>query len=148
MYRAIKNQTLWTCLALLSVLVVIGCEKSAIDERKRAHAGEYAALGGDDQASVNHGMLREGMTTNAVRIAWGQPTVISTISTPNGPFVFWEYYRKKTVVEDPQVMVPRSPTPVPQSRVLPGTAPKSRVVEWLDRTAVFHDERLVNWEPK
>ena len=139
-----KNVNLWMYLSLLSVLAVIGCQKSNMAERKQ----DYAALSGEDKASVDRGKLREGMTTNAVLIAWGQPSIISTISTPKGPFVFWEYYRKKTVVQDPQVIVPGSPTPVPQSRVLPGAPPVSRVIEWLDRSAVFHDDRLVNWEPK
>ncbi len=143
MYR-FKNGSVWTFLSLLSVLAVIGCQKSNIAERKR----DYAALSGEDKDSVDRGKLREGMTTNVVLVAWGQPSIISTISTPNGPFVFWEYYRKKTVVQDPQVIVPRSPTPVPQSRVLPSAPPASRVIEWLDRTAVFHEDRLVNWEPK
>ncbi|HZR20752.1 MAG TPA: hypothetical protein VFE51_25955 [Verrucomicrobiae bacterium] len=143
-----KNRILSRALAILIVLVVVGCEKSQVAERKRAHPGEYAALSGEDKVSVDRGRLREGMTTNAVLMVWGKPTTISTISTPNGPFVLWEYYRKSMIIEDPQVMVPRSPTPVPRSRVLPGTPPSSRVVEWLDRTAAFHEERLVNWSPK
>ena len=142
------NGSLWTCLALLSVLVGSGCQRSQLAKRKRAAAGAYAALSAEDKASVDRGTLHEGMTTNAVLIAWGQPSIVSTISTPNGPFLFWEYYRQKTVVQEPQAIVSGAPTPVPQSRVLPNIPPTSRVVEWLARTAVFHDDRLVNWEPR
>jgi hypothetical protein len=98
---------------------------------------------------VDRGQLRQGMSTNAVLIAWGQPTIISTMSTPNGPFVIWEYYRKRAATNPAvrrEVMVPGSPTPVPISRVFPEAAPSFSppVVESLDRTAVFHKERLVS----
>ena len=146
--RGSKKQVVLAGLALVIALGFSGCQSSRASQRKREHASEYAALGGEDKASVDRGQLRVGMTTNAVVLAWGQPTTISTISTPNGPFVFWEYYRKRVVTQDPQVMVPRSPTPVPQSLAIPGASPRTKVFEYLDRSAVFHDEKLVNWEPR
>ena len=148
-----KKQILWPGLTMLSLVLLFGCESSGPAARRRTHAREYEALSEQQKASVVRGALSQGMTTNAVLIAWGQPTIISTVSTPNGPFVFWEYYRKRVAPElsvRREVIVPRSSTPVPESRVFPAAAnsPSPPVVEWLDRTAVFHDERLVNWSPK
>jgi hypothetical protein len=90
------------------------------------------------------------MSTNAVVIAWGQPSIISTTLTPNGPFVIWEYYRKKAATNPSvrrEVMVPWSSTPVPESQVFPEAARSisAAVAESLDRTAVFHKDRLAGW---
>ena len=140
----------FTCLTMLSLLLLVGCESSHIAARRQAHAADYAALTAEEKALVDRGELRQGMSTNAVLIAWGQPTIISTTPTPNGPFVIWEYYRKRAA-NDPsarrEVMVPWSSTPVPESQVFPYAAPSFSppVVESLDRTAVFHHERLVSW---
>ena len=148
-----KMQILWPCLTMLSLLLFVGCVSSHIAARRQAYAADYAALTAEEKALVDRGQLQQGMSTNAVLIAWGQPTTISTIPTPNGPFVIWEYYRKKTATIQPdrrEVMVQGSPTPVPISRVLPEatTSFSPPVVESLDRTAAFHKERLVNWSHK
>jgi hypothetical protein len=145
-----EKQILWPCLTILSLLFFVGCESSHIAARRQAYAADYAALTAKDKALVDRGQLRQGMSTNAVLIAWGQPTTISTIPTPNGPFVIWEYYRKRTATIQPdrrEVMVQGSPTPVPISRVFPEATPSFSppAVESLDRTAAFHKERLVSW---
>ena len=116
----------FTCLTMLSLLLLVGCERSHIAARRQANAADYAALTAEDKALVDRGELRQGMSTNAVLIAWGQPTIISTTPTPNGPFVIWEYYRKRAA-----------------AYAAPSFSPP--VVESLDRTAVFHHERLVSW---
>ncbi len=138
---------------MLGVLLLVGCESSHIAARRQAHAADYAALTAEEKALVDRGQLRQGMSTNAVLIAWGQPTIISATLTPNGPFITWEYYRKKAVTNPSargEIMVPGSPTPVPISQVFPEAAPSFSppVVESLDRTAVFHKERLVSWSRK
>jgi hypothetical protein len=149
--RMSKQQILWTCLTLLSPLLLIGCESAQIAARRQAQAADYAALTAEEKALVDRGKLRQGMSTNAVLIAWGQPSIVSTTPTPNGPFVTWEYYRKRAGTDPSvrrEVMVPWSSTPVPVSRVCPDAAPSPLtppVVELLDRTAIFHKERLVNW---
>jgi hypothetical protein len=148
-----KQQVLWPGVTVLGALILVGCASSKVAPRRQAYANEYTALSAEEKATVDRGALSEGMSTNAVLIAWGEPTTISTISTPNGPFVIWEYYRKKTITEQPvqrELIIPRSSTPVPESRVFPnaGVSHSTRVIESLDRTAVFHDERLVNWSPR
>src|ERR1035437_6678346 len=141
------------CLTMLSLLLLVGCESSNIAARRQAHVADYAALTAGDKALVDRGQLRQGMSTNAVLIAGGQPTFISTTLTPNGPFITWEYYRKKAVTSPPfrrEIMVPWSSTPVPESEVFPKAAPpfSTAVAESLDRTAVFHKDRLVGWSRK
>ena len=101
---------------------------------------------------MDKGELRQGMNTNAVLIAWGRPTNDGTISTPNGPFVVWEYYRRKPTTEDPfdREIWGQPPTPVPEGRVFPHVRRtiSMKDEERLVRTAVFHNDRLVNWTPK
>ena len=148
--RLSQKQNLWTCLTVLGLLLLVGCESSKIAARRQAHAVDYAALTAEEKALVDRGELRQGMSTNAALIAWGQPTIISTMPTPNGPFVIWEYYRKRVATSPSaprQVMVPWSSTPVPESRVFPEAAPSfsPALVESLGRSAVFHNERLVSW---
>jgi len=138
---------------MLGLLLLVGCESSNIAARRQAYATDYAALSAEEKALVDKGKLRQGMSTNEVLIAWGQPEIISTMDTPNGPFVIWEYYRKRTVTTPSvrrEVMVPGSSTPVAESRVFPNAAPSgsSSVVESLERTAAFQNDRLVNWSPK
>jgi hypothetical protein len=138
---------------MLSLLLLVGCAGSNIAARRQAHATDYAAMTAQEQASVDRGQLRQGMSTNAVLIAWGQPGLTSTMVTPNGPFVIWEYYRKRAVATPAarrEVMVPWSPTPVPENRLLLNAppAPSTASVEELERSAVFHNQRLVNWSPK
>jgi hypothetical protein len=142
---------LWACLMMLSPLLLIGCASAHIAARRQAHAADYAALTAEEKALVDRGELCQGMGTNAVLIAWGQPSIISTTLTPNGPFVTWEYYRKRAGTDlsvRREVMVPWSSTPVPASQVFPDAVSSPftpPVVESLARTAVFHNERLVNW---
>lgn len=148
--RISKQQVLWLGLTLL--LPLVGCERAHRAARRRAHPQDYAALSGEEKTAVDRGALRQGMNTNAVLIAWGAPTLVSTMSTPSGPYVIWEYYRKRVAGEQTvrrEVIVPWSPTPVPESRLYPTTPPPTPpVVEYLERTAVFHEDRLVNWSPK
>jgi hypothetical protein len=148
-----KSQILWACLTMLGLLLFVGCESSRIAARRQAYAADYAALTAEEKALVDRGELCHGMSTNAVLIAWGQPSIISTMLTPNGPFITWEYYRKRTVTDPSvqrEIMVPWSSTPVPISQVFPEAARyySSSVVESQDRTAVFHKERLVGWSRK
>ncbi len=144
---------LWKWPTVLSVLLLVGCASSNVAAWRQAHATDYAALSAADKAAVDKGKVREGMSTNAVLIAWGRPDIVSTMSTPNGPFVIWEYYRKRTITTPSprrEAMVPWSSTPVPDSRLFPNTAPtfSTSVVETLEHTAAFHNERLVNWSPR
>jgi hypothetical protein len=148
-----KKQMLRTCLTMHGLLLLVGCTSSNIAARRQALAADYAALTAKEKALVDRGELRQGMSTNAVLIAWGQPSIISTMLTPNGPFITWEYYRKRTVTDPSvqrEIMVPWSSTPVPISQVFPEAARyySSSVVESQDRTAVFHKERLVGWSRK
>ena len=145
-----KMQILWPCLTMLSLLLFVGCESSHIAARRQAYAADYATLTAEDKALVDRGELRQGMSTNAVLIAWGQP---STMPTPNGPYVIWEYYQKRAATNPlvrREVMVPWSSTPVPESQVFPEAAGSfsTSTVESLDRSAAFHKERLVGWSRK
>jgi len=146
-----NGQILWPGL-IICLLILSGCKSPSIADRRKMYSNEYVGLSDEEKALVDRGVLRKGMSTNAVLIIWGKPTIIGSISTPNGPFVTWEYYRKRSAPElatHTEAIVPWSSTPIPANQVLPGTPLNSSppVIEWLDRTAVFHGDRLVNWSP-
>ena len=102
----LKRQILCAGLAGLCLLAIVGCSSSNLEARRQAHPADYAALNPAEKASVDRGRLQPGMTTNAVLLAWGQPTIISSISTPNGPYIVWEYYRKTTLARREKSLFP------------------------------------------
>lgn len=64
--------------ALLLTLAAVGlcltsCE--TLETRISEHQGIYNSLSPRDQALVRQGQIRSGMSTNAVWLAWGSPSV-------------------------------------------------------------------------
>jgi hypothetical protein len=57
--------------ALFSLLFLSGC--TTVDTRIQERPGAYRALSASDQALVQQGKIREGMSQDAVYIAWGPP---------------------------------------------------------------------------
>jgi len=70
-----------------------GCATSSIEKRRAQRAEAYAALSPEARAQVDRGEIVEGMGTNAVFIAWGQPARIMTRSGNDGREIEWRYYR-------------------------------------------------------
>lgn len=71
MKRRIIQQALLACAVSFTVLLT-GCTtvETRIQERPQA----YAALSPNDKARVQQGKIREGMSQDAVYIAWGPPS--------------------------------------------------------------------------
>ncbi len=62
---------LWKVPTMLSLLLLVGCESSNIATQRKVHATDYAALSTPEKSLVDRGKLCQGMSTNAVLIAWG-----------------------------------------------------------------------------
>ncbi len=158
-----RTQLLIAVSGLFCITVLLGCQSSSsrLAERKEAHAAEYAALTPEERTSVDRGALREGMRPDAVVIAWGQPSIVST----NGEFIIWEYYTKRIVIAPPtqtQTWGPWSSPPVMDTQraqvrsyhttsatySAPPNRPPAGMRETLDGTAVFQHDRLLSWSPK
>ena len=73
--------------------LLCGCATSSIEKRRAQRPEAYAALSSDARAQVDRGEIAEGMDTNAVFIAWGRPTKITTRSGNDRREIEWWYYR-------------------------------------------------------
>jgi hypothetical protein len=77
---------------LLLFLLVSGCATSTVQTRSREQAAAYAALSPDMRAKVDRSEIAVGMPMDAVYIAWGKPTQISTAQASDGKnIVTWIY---------------------------------------------------------
>ncbi len=81
--------SLWLLLA--GLLLLTGCATSTLEGRKQERHPAYAALPPDQQAAVDSGQIKVGMSMDAVYIAWGKPSQILTGESSNGSTVTWLY---------------------------------------------------------
>ena len=83
----------FSILFLAAVVVLCGCASSTPQKRARERAASYAGMPPETKTMVDHGKIKTGMTTEAVYIAWGQPSEILNAQTPNGvTTTTWLYY--------------------------------------------------------
>jgi hypothetical protein len=73
--------------------LLCGCATSSIEQRRAQRAEAYAALSPEVRAQVDRGEVAQGMGMDAVFIAWGRPTKVTTRSGNDGREVEWWYYR-------------------------------------------------------
>lgn len=74
------------------ILLVNGCATSTIDSRRELYAEAYAALSPEHQELVDQGQVRVGMSEEAVRIAWGDPSRVLQGEDGMGPNETWQYH--------------------------------------------------------
>jgi hypothetical protein len=74
-------------MALLAVMMALGCATDTVARRKQEHLAAYSALPVSHQAAIDQGRLLHGMTTNAAYIAWGCPSEIVS----DGSITTWIY---------------------------------------------------------
>lgn len=84
------------CGWLLLALLAAGCASTPTDPRQIAkrrdeRSAAYAALTPEQQALVNQGQLRAGMSEDAVYIAWGKPAQVLRSGDASGETVTWLY---------------------------------------------------------
>ena len=63
----------------------------SIAKRRQQRSAAYAALPGDQQALVDQGQIRVGMSEDAVFIAWGAPAQVLRSGDQSGEAVTWLY---------------------------------------------------------
>lgn len=78
---------------LIVLLLALGCAtKSTIETRRTEKISAYQALTPDQQATVDAGQVRVGMSSDAVYIAWGKPSEVLESEDSSGHYVTWRYY--------------------------------------------------------
>lgn len=65
-----------TCLAVLAAFFFVQCS-STPQTRIEKNPQMAAKLSAKDRQLVSHGLIREGMTRDAVFLAWGRPDAVS-----------------------------------------------------------------------
>jgi len=93
MKRRILHQAL-ICSAILSALFLTSCSttQSRIEERPQVYQGMSAR----DQALVGQGRIREGMSQDAVYIAWGEPSQRAEGRNRGSSVETWIYFGTTT----------------------------------------------------
>ncbi len=76
-------------------LLLMGCASSGISARKAARVAAFQNFSSDVQRLIEHGQIAEGMDTNAVFVAWGQPSKV-TRSLGNELWVYESGWVQKT----------------------------------------------------
>jgi hypothetical protein len=96
---------LCACLSL-SLLLFSGC--SGVDVRKQEQSAAFGDLSASERDLVSRGQIEKGMSTNAVYIAWGKPSAVSSEPASNGPGTdqTWVYYADKPVITPAWVYMP------------------------------------------
>jgi hypothetical protein len=78
--------------ALAPTLFLASCTTvSGPDQRIAQNPDWYASLKQDDQLMIRQGRIREGMSKNAVFLAWGHPDSVTTGTDRGKPVETWTY---------------------------------------------------------
>lgn len=79
-------------ILILSLSVFLaGCATNHLEERKAEKAIAYEALAPEVKALVDQGTIKEGMTEDAVYVAWGEPSEVTHGETEAGRVTTWFY---------------------------------------------------------
>jgi hypothetical protein len=79
-------------VTVLGMLVASGCAtRSTIPSRIRERPEAYSALTPTMRAAVDAGQIMEGMSKDAVFMAWGHPSETVQVDGPGGPYEMWVY---------------------------------------------------------
>ncbi len=84
-----------TIAVAFNALLFGGC--ATVQSRISAHPEIYQSLSPQDQALVSQGRIREGMTQNAVWLAWGSPEQKMVGAARGRPVETWLYLGFGTV---------------------------------------------------
>ncbi len=89
--RMKRRKFFWalTIAVVFSALLFGGC--ATVQSRISAHPEIYQSLSPQDQALVSQGRIREGMTQNAVWLAWGSPEQKMVGAARGRPVETWLY---------------------------------------------------------
>lgn len=101
MIFSMKRQILFRALTFgiaASALILTGC--STTESRISEHPEIFQSLSPQEQALVTQGRIREGMSQNAVWLAWGAPEQKMAGSARGRPMETW-VYMEYTYASDP-----------------------------------------------
>lgn len=129
-------------LSYLAILLLCGC--STVQSRIRERHATFERLPPSQQSLVLRGEVREGMSRDAVYIAWGRPEEVSRGTQRGRSFEVWTYYMATQEVIPRYTYVPRV---VGRHRILDSIYNPQYITHWQPyRAAVFENGRIVSWQ--
>ena len=84
-------------LGLLAALLLVQCASSTPQTRIHRNPQLYANLSTRDRQLVNSGVIREGMTRDAVFLAWGRPDSVTAGTNRGRETENWTYVGQRPV---------------------------------------------------
>ena len=84
-------------LGLLAALLLVQCASSTPQTRIQRNPQLYANLSTRDRQLVNRGVIREGMTRDAVFLAWGRPDSVTAGTNRGRETESWTYVGQRPV---------------------------------------------------
>jgi outer membrane protein assembly factor BamE (lipoprotein component of BamABCDE complex) len=84
-------------LSLLTVLTLCQCATSTPQSRIERNPQIFSRLGAKDRELVTSGVIREGMTQDAVFLAWGSPDRVSAGRSRGKDIESWYYVSERPV---------------------------------------------------
>ncbi len=85
------------CLAFTAALLLSQCVSSSPQSRIERNPQLFSQLTAKDRQLVTSGVIREGMTRNAVFLAWGSPNRVSVGSNRGKELESWTYVGQQPV---------------------------------------------------
>lgn len=149
-----------TILPLLALLVLLlpGCATmNPSEKRVQKYPGMFEKLSSADRSAVLRGEIREGMSTDAVFLAWGRPDRVMSGSRDGRGKERWAYFSSRPVTTVSVGYGGFGPHPFySQFGMHPvygygygpgwGFGPGVDYLPELDRTVEFTNGRVVAWE--
>lgn len=144
-------------LFLALALCLASCATNPVEQRINKHPERFAKLSQKEKDNVRRGVVAEGMSTDAVFLAWGRPGRIMSGSRSGRGRERWAYFRSAPVSSVSFGYGSYGPHPFYSSfGVHPlygygygpgwGYGTGFDYVPHLDRTVEFEKGRVVAWE--
>ncbi len=131
------------CLALFAA----GC--STVDSRIKQNPAAYANLSASEQALVRQGRIDEGMSPEAVYLAWGSPGETARGSVKGRRFEEWRYFvYNQEPVTNLGIGIASVPVATPEGLYFVDRGVDLGYVtqQRLSRRVVFEQRKVVSWE--
>jgi hypothetical protein len=136
-------------------LFLIGCATGKLEKRKLEKGAVYQSLSPRFKALVDREQIANGMSEDAVYVAWGKPTEVLEIENAQGPASKWLY--KGTYFKEQSSLVLRPPPTVGYDDAyarfqIPGAYPKVEKKyiphDYVKFEIDFLNGVVVKWHPR
>jgi len=137
-------RTIVCFLALgIAALPIAGCQSSGVAQRKAQSIEEYQSLNAATRRLVDKGKIQNGMDTNAVFIAWGQPTDVFAVDIPDGGTrLIWNYETRWAY--EGKRLVPRGNDLY--GRPIYGIERWRQPINYVAKSVTFASGKVIEWK--